>query len=709
MRAAFLSTALLFAAPLSAAEGMWLPSQAPAMAEQLKKAGLEIPAAALADMNAAPMNAIASLAGCSAAFVSPRGLVATNHHCVYNSLQYNSAEGRDLLTDGFLASGLADELPAAPNVRVLVMQELADVTSGILAGIDARTTDADRAAMIDANRKRLTAACESEPGVRCDIRSYFGGGTWYLQKMLEIRDVRLVHAPSLGVGNFGGEIDNWMWPRHTGDYSFYRAYVGPDGRPAAYSKDNVPYTPRAHLKVAQSDLKEGDFIIIAGFPGTTERYRTAAETRAYFADIYPLQQRLLTENSDLIAREARTEGERIAYANLQRRSDNFKKKIQGQIDAADKADLAARKEREDSALGTWAALPANRRAHGVAIANYDSVIDGDLAATRTRLVNAELDRAQLLKAARDLYRWANEQQKPDADRAIGWQDRDRQQLVDRLTLIDRQYVARIDRLMLEKALADVAQLPEAQRNMALEAAIGAIGLDAAYAGTRLADRAERLAWLERPASAFAESDDPFIRIAVASYLADQVREDRARARQGALQKARSAWMDTVKAYQATKGKLPYPDANGSLRFTYGHVRGRPLQDGVAWTAFTTPRGLLQKETGKTPFDNPTRLLDLVRAGDFGRWTSPALGTLPVNFLSTTDITNGNSGSAVLNGRGEFVGLAFDGTLEGMLSDWAYDDDVTRTISVDSRYMFFVMEKVDGAQGLLEEMGVGPAR
>jgi len=194
-------------------------------------------------------------------------------------------------------------------------------------------------------------------------------------------------------------------------------------------------------------------------------------------------------------------------------------------------------------------------------------------------------------------------------------------------------------------------------------------------------------------------------VAVAAFKADMLGEQRARDREGRLHAARVPYMAAVDAYARTKGELLYPDANGSLRFTWGHVKGRPLEDGKAWTAFTTPRGLLEKETGKVPFNTPPAMLEKLRAQDWGRWASPALGTLPVNFLSTTDITNGNSGSAVLNARGEFVGLAFDGTLEGMLSDWAFDDNVTRTISVDSRYMLWVMEKVDGAHHLMTEMGV----
>ncbi len=709
VRFLLLATLLAGAAPALAAEGMWMPAQVPALGARLKADGLELDPAALADLSKPPMNAIVSLGGCSASFVSPEGLVATNHHCITASLQVNSQPGRNLLRDGFLAKTRAEELPAAPGVRVLVMEALRDVSAEVLAGLGPRMSGEARTARMEANRKALIAACETSPGRRCDIRSYFGGRQWYLQRMLEIRDVRLVYAPAESIGNFGGEIDNWQWPRQTGDFAFYRAYVGPDGNPAPQSAANVPFRPGGHLKLATGDLKEGDFVMIAGFPGVTERYRTLAETRAYFTDIYPLQLRLLSEWSELIQREARTEAERIATASARQRADNFKKKIEGQMAAARTADLIGIKAAQEKALGDWAARPANRRPHALAIASYDSLIDADLAATRTRLVNQTLDRALLLRAARDLVRWAHERQLPDAQRSLGFQDRDRQALVDRLTIIDRQYVPRIDRAMLEQALAEVRKLPEASRNLALETALAEVGLDRLYAETRLADRAERLAWLDRPVEAFAASDDPFIRVALASYAADRAGEARAREREGRMHAARTAWMATVAAHAATQGRVLYPDANGSLRFTWGQVRGRALQDGVAWTAFTTPRGILEKETGEEPFNSPPRLLAQARAGNWGRWASPALGTLPVNFLSTTDITNGNSGSAVLNGRGELVGLAFDGTLEGMLSDWHFDDTITRTISVDARYMLWVMEKVDGAQHLLAELGVEPGR
>jgi len=687
---------------------MWLPAQVPAVARELRAAGLRLDPRRLADLARPPLAAVVWLGGCSGSFVSPEGLIATNHHCVQSSLQARSSPERNLLRDGLVTARPAEEVPAAPGTRAFVIESLEEVTGRMLEGLGPGVTGAAREAVLEANAKALIAACERRPGRRCDVRPYFGGAQYWLQTMLEIEDIRLAYAPPDAVGNYGGEIDNWQWPRHTGDFALYRAWVGPDGNPAPYSQANIPFRPRHYLRPARGDLKEGDFVMIAGFPGTTERFRTALETRVYYADLYPLQQRLLAEYSDLLAREAKTEAERLAVASLKARADNFKKKIEGQIAIAQRADLVGLKEREEAALAAWAAAPG-RDGHAAAIAAYRALLPEALAAERARLVLATLDRALLLRAARDLRRWAEERQKPDAERDRGFQDRDARAFSDRLDRISTQYVSRIDRASLAQALAEVARLPAAQQNRGLLEAIAAIGLDRLYAETRLADPAERRAWMERPPAAFEASDDPFIRLAVAAWPEDREAIARARDLSGRLHAARLGWMEAVRAHAAARGRLLYPDANGSLRLTFGTVRGRPVEDGQSWDAFTTARGLLEKEKGREPFASPPALLAAARARRWGRWGSPALGTLPVNFLSTTDITNGNSGSPVLNARGELVGLAFDGTLEGMLSDWHYDEAITRTISVDLRYMFWVMETVDGAGALLRELGAEPGR
>jgi len=690
----------------SAEEGMWLPSQTPDLAPALREAGLELDPAVLGDLSSPPWNAIVSLGGCSAAFVSAQGLIATNHHCVVGSIQYNSSEENNYLRDGFLAAALGDEVAAAPGTRVFVIEDLRNVTREMNRGVSARLDGLARYNRLEANRVALIDACERQPNRRCDVRAYYGGAVYYLQQQLEIRDVRLVYAPAEGIGNFGGETDNWQWPRHTGDFGFYRAYVAPDGSSATYAESNVPYRPQSWLRIASQGVSEGDFIMVAGFPGTTDRLRTAEEASFYYREFYPLQQRLLSDYSDEINRAiAGDQAAAIRYASILAGADNYKKKLLGQMAGAERVRLAERKQEQEQAFRTWvAASAARQREHGPAIAGLDRLIEESNEAALNDLRASVMNRAQLLFAARRLYRWSQERARPDAEREPGYRDRDRQTFIDYLRQIERRFDSGVDRRVLEQALVEYRQLPEERRNQALEARLAEIGLDRLYVETQLGDTATRLAWLERSPAEFEASSDPFIRLAVAASPGDLAAERRSKDLAGRLQAARSRYMVGMLAYAEATNRPIYPDANGSLRFTYGRVTGR-VQDGQTWTAFTTAEGMIAKHTGTGEFDAPERAVELIRARDYGRYASPELGTLPVDFLSTVDITNGNSGSATLNARGEFVGLAFDGTLDGVISDWWYEAPVNRTIHVDSRYMLWVMDRVDGAGRLLEEMDV----
>jgi hypothetical protein len=701
----FLTAALLAtAAPALAEEGMWLPSQTGAIAEQLRAAGLQLDPAKLGNLQQPPLTAIASLGGCSAAFLSPQGLVATNHHCVYGSIQYNSKPGQDYLTDGFFAASLGDELPAAPGTRIYVIEDLRNVTPAMLKGA-ANLTGRARYDRLEANRKGLIAACEKQASRRCDVRPYFGGQTYYLQQQLEIKDVRLVYAPAGGVGNFGGETDNWMWPRHTGDFGFYRAYVAPDGSSAPFAKENVPFKPKAFLKIAEQGVEDGDFIMVAGFPGVTYRHRTAAEAKFAFETLTPLQQRLLNEYSDrIISATAGNEAANIKYASILKGADNYKKKYIGELAGAEAMGLIEKKEAEEAAYRAWIAADPKRQAeYGPAIAELDRLVAAQNAYELAEARRALLNRAQLYSAARRAYRWAQERAKPDAQREPGYQDRDRAFFEQSLTAIERRYDPAIDRPILEHALAEYRKLPTAERHASYDAALPQ-ALDSLYADTQLGNTKTRVGLLDQPVAAFQSANDPFIRLAVAAYDEDIRREAEAKARSGDIQRARSAYMAGRLAYAQSQGKSLYPDANGSLRFTWGKVTGR-ARDGQIWTPFTTAEGLAAKHTGKGEFDAPDKMIQLIQAKDYGRYASPALRTLPVDYLSTVDITNGNSGSSTLNSRGEFVGLAFDGTLDGVVSDWMFNPAVNRTIHVDSRFMLWSMDKVDGAHRLLDEMGV----
>ncbi|HEX7873430.1 MAG TPA: S46 family peptidase [Sphingobium sp.] len=692
--------------PALANEGMWMPRQTQEIGAALKADGLQLDPAALGDLKAAPLNAIVSLGGCSAAFLSPQGLVATNHHCVLGSVQYNSKEGQDYLTNGFLAPALSDELPAAPGSRIYVIEDLRDVTAAMLKGVTAKLNGSARYARIDANRKTLIAACEKQPNRRCDVRPYYGGASYYLQQQLEIQDVRLVYAPAMGIGNFGGDTDNWMWPRHTGDFGFYRAYVAPDGTSKPFAKENIPYRPKSWLTVAKDNLKEGDFVMVAGFPGTTNRLRTAEEVRFNFSDYEPMWQHLLADYATQIHRA--TAGNReaqIRYASILQGAENYEKKLSGDLAGADAISLDARKGAEEKAYRDWiAADPARTAKYGPAIQALDVVVAENNASSLKALRQSLLNRAQLLSSARQLYRWAKERAKPDAARESGYQDRDRRPTLDRLTQVERRFLPAIDRQLFEAALAEYRQLPEADRDAKFEAALNTIGLDRLYANTKLGDTATRLGWMDKSAAEFEASDDPFIKLAVALYPGDGESERKEKDRAGRTQAARSITMQGLLAYRKAQGRPVYPDANGSLRLTWGKVTGR-TRDGQIWTPFTTAEGLLAKQTGKGEFNAPATAIAAIKAKDYGAYADPVLGTLPVDFMSTVDITNGNSGSSTLNAKGEFTGLAFDGTLDGVISDWAYAADRNRTIHVDSRFMLWTMDKIDHADRLLKEMGV----
>jgi hypothetical protein len=686
-------------------EGMWLPSQTGAIAEEMKAAGLELDAATLGDLQRPPLTAIASLGGCSAAFLSPQGLVATNHHCVAGSLQYNSTPENDYLTNGFLAKTLGDELPAAPGSRIYVIEDLRDVTAAMLKGAD-KLEGRARYDRLQANRTALIEACEKQANRRCDVRAYFGGQQYWLQQQLEIKDVRLVYAPAAGVGNFGGEKDNWMWPRHTGDFSFYRAYVAPDGSSAPYAKENVPFRPKAWLPIAKDGVKEGDFIMVAGFPGTTERLRTAEEARFYYEELYPYQQRMLAEYGDRIDElTAGNQAATIAYAATLQGVENYEKKIAGQLAGADAISLVEKKQAEEAQFRAWIKADPEREAqYGAALAELDRLVAENNAQALADARRGMLGRSQLLGAATRLYRWANEQAKPDKDREPGYQARDKAFLVQSLQRIERRYVPAIEQALWADALAEYRQLPAEDRNRSFDAFMEGRDIASLYDATKLGDTPTRLAWLDKSVADFKASDDPFIQLAVAMYDEGLANEAEEKARSGDLQKARSKVMEARLAYAASQGKTLYPDANGSLRFTYGKVTGKAV-DGQIWTPFTTAEGIVAKNTGRGEFNAPDKMIALIKDKDYGRYAAPELGTLPVDFLSTVDITNGNSGSSTLNARGEFVGLAFDGTIEGVVSDWMYDPKINRTIHVDSRFMLWTMEKVDGATRLLEEMGV----
>lgn len=717
--AAFLASVALTQLPTfaQAAEGMWMPQQLPQIADKVKSEGLELDPAGLANLTEFPMAAIVSLGGCTASFVSPEGLVVTNHHCVYGSLQYNSTADKNIIKEGFLARTLSEEVPAAPGSRIYVTVEVTNVTDRIIDAKTAKLTGKKRYDAIDANEKMLVAECEKDKGHRCDVSSFYSGLDFYLTKQMEIRDVRLVYAPPEGVGKFGGDTDNWMWPRHTGDFGFYRAYVGKDGKPADFSKDNVPYQPRYHLKLARQGVKEGDFVMVTGYPGRTNRYRLPSEIEYTFAFNYPEYVKRSGEQLEIIGRETKErKAAAIAYASTVASINNYYKNRQGMLDGYARTDFLQRTQKELQELKAWVQADASRRQQYAAdLATVEKLVaERDAINRREFLLTYTSPR--LLRAARVLYRTAVERAKPDdMAREPGFQERDWPETKQGLDAIDKRYDAQVDEALAAHFLAAYLALPAKDQDSAYVNALGLKAgsseaqikqqLDALYAGSQLNDKATRLAWLDKDVATFKASDDKFIKAAVALYADDIRRENRDKALTGDIQRAYSKYMQALIAFKESKGEAVYPDANSTLRVTYGKVTGRSTggADGTAWSAFTTLRGILQKNTGEGEFDAPKAQIEAIKAERYGNYYEKSLDSVPVNFLATLDITGGNSGSPVLNSRAELVGLAFDGTLDSVLSDWDFNPVTTRTIAVDARYMLWQMSEVDKAQNLLHEM------
>jgi hypothetical protein len=710
-----LASLLLVVANVHASEGMWPPQQLPEIRSALAEAGLTLDPDALADLTGHPMGAIVSLGGCTASFVSSQGLVVTNHHCALGAIQLNSSTDRNLLETGFNAATLADEVSAGPSARVLVTESIRDVTADIERALVAGVDDRARFDAIDAARKSLVAQCEREPGFRCTVYAFHGGLTYRLFRQLEITDVRLVYAPPGAIGNFGGDVDNWMWPRHTGDFSFLRAYVGRDGKPAPFATDNVPYAPKHHLRIAAEGLKAGDFAMAAGYPGVTFRNRLADEIGQVIDWGYPVG---IAQSESLIALvEAAGQDDpsiAIKYASYSAAWNNGMKNQRGQLDGFARAGARQRKQAEERAFLAWLAA---RGEPGRAGLDSHAALQARIArsrATRERdqILGFGLNFG-LLDAAKDIVRNAAEREKPDAEREAGYQARDEAKLEGDLRQLEKRLDPGVDRRVMGYWLQRHVALPHAQRVAEIDTWLGgaddAAEIDARlapiYAGTGLVDTGARLRALRASRDELTSSTDPLLQLVHALMPAILRLESERKSYDGAMARLQPAYLRELIAYRKTQGRAVYPDANGSLRITFGKVGGYSPRDGIDYRSFTTLSGIREKHTGVRPFDAGQLQLAAIDSARYGGRDLRALGGVPVNFLTDLDVTGGNSGSATLNARGELVGLLFDMTWDSVASNWLFNPALTRTIHVDIRYLLWVMEQVEPAPRLLREMDV----
>ena len=689
-------------------EGMWTPEQVPAMADQLTEMGLTVSPETLSDPLSEPLSAIISLGFCSASFISPDGLIATNHHCVEGYLQYNSSAEANRARDGYTATDHASELSVGPSGRIYVLERIDDVTERVQSRLKRRMSDASREAAISRVRKEIIAECEEPGGYRCRVASFYEGLSYRLIVSREINDVRLVYAPPRSVGSYGGEIDNWMWPRHTGDFSLLRAYVAPDGSSAPYSSNNIPYQPAHHLPLATEGVGPGDFVMVAGFPGHTRRHDRASELR-YSAEVsIPTRLTMFTELGAMLRGHAERDEEAAARLGAPiGYLANVEKNYREMLTLLSGGTLLADKDATDDALSAWIAADRRRKhTYSRAIGEMESLITQQQAhRERTQLADYLMWIPDLLGVAHNAYRMSIEREKPDIEREEGFQERDIERTRARFTRLEKTLYLPADRDAMAILLRHHASVSIEHQVSPLNMWIADQGgveaaLNTLYTTPSLVDTSARLALLESDRATLEASTDPWVVLAVKmeGWLAEQ----RAVTQRfsGAMARLRPQYMQALVEMRGESGM--YPDANSTLRLTFGHVAGWSPQDGMVYLPQTTLTGMAAKATGEVPFDAPQSLLS--RVGEESRWRDAALNDVPVNYLSSLDITGGNSGSATLNAAGEFVGLAFDGNVDSIGADWVFGP-TSRTIHVDVRYMMWVLESDPEAAWLLSELGM----
>lgn len=694
-----------------AVEGMYPVSGLDAL--DLKAAGLAIDPELIYDPDGPSLvDGICKLGGCTGSFVSDRGLILTNHHCAFRAIGDASGEGHDYLAEGFAAATLADEIPAV-GYTVRITESYRDVSAGVLDAVRPGMDPMDRTRAIERRMKEISLNFEAEnPGKRAEVSEMFQGRNYVLFIYTYLRDVRLVLAPPQAVGNFGGEADNWIWPRHSGDFSFMRAYAAPDGSPAAYHPDNVPYRPSQVLRVAGEGVAEGDFVFILGYPGTTYRHRTSHDLEHLRTRIMPMTVDWYGWQIDKLAALGTGDRDReLALADRVKSLQNTFKNYRGKLQGIARLGLVEARRSEEARLQEFIDRdPVRRKRFGKVLDDLAEYYRKEDETAVYELWMRFLERSpQILQVALTVWENAQEQLKDEADREPAYMARNFDQTRNRLQVILDNYDEGADRLVLAELLRRGDEVPGARGLRAFAGCLGPAGaaeaaglFDRIFGGTRLTDPG----YLERALALTPDElralHDPLLELAEALHDPTvRLREDRRRDK-GRLDPLLAALLEVRQEFLGTRF---IPDANGTLRFTYGYVEGYSPRDAVRYEPLTTTRGLLEKDTGTDPYALPARYREWIAGGSFGPFGDPAAGGVPVGLLYSTDTTGGSSGSPVLDAHGRVVGLNFDRAWESTINDFAWDHSNSRSIGVDIRYVLWVTWKSEGGQRLLEEMGI----
>lgn len=683
-------------------EGMYAPEQISKL--PLKQRGLKIKPSDIYNPNGVDISdAVVRLSiGCTAEFVSPKGLILTNHHCGFDALVSASTAQKDYGKDGYRAASMSDELPAN-DYEVYITNRVEDVTAKITRGTENLSGDA-LAAAIKKNAEDLQKAEQAKVDADTTIRiqGLNSGYFYFLYETTAIKDVRVVYAPPQMIGFYGGDPDNFEWSRHTGDFTFLRAYVGPDGKPAKYSPNNIPYTPKKFLTMSMNGVKDGDFVFVLGYPGSTTRYRES-QTIEYSEDVnYPFIKDYVAAWSDALTKVGEDdEAKRVKLQGEIFSLDNTRKVYEGNVDALRRSDFLDKRKDQEVKFAAWVnADPARQAKYGQVLPRFEEISNEFYATSARDGIIRRIPNPGFTPIFKQVY---------DAFTAV----RDKKPLTDeKRAEINQAYQNRepvLDREMLKFFLKAMAELPDNQKIPLVEKLFERFeGKERREAEESFVERIVENKDFDTAEEVIKLYDKDFDDLQkkypdvtnFISYLADE------RAKYGAKAGKYNSEINRLRLLylqgMAEMNKmLVYPDANLTLRFTFGNVKGYSPREAVIYTPFTTLKGVLEKDTGVYPFDAPDKLRTLQETKDFGRY---GVGdSVPVNFLATTDIIGGNSGSPIMNAYGEQVGIVFDGNYEGLGNDLFFDPNYGRTIAVDIRYVLFVTEKFADAKWIVDEM------
>lgn len=700
-----------------AEEGMFLPDAISSLPmDSLLKRGMKIKPKDLYDPSGVSIkDAVVIVDGGTGEFVSPDGLLLTNHHVAFDALVSASTATTNYGVTGFTAMSRSEEMPAR-GYTVTITQELKDVTSEVLGGIPDNATPSDRNRAIQTKIGAIEETGNEAEGIEVRVLPMNEGLSYYKFTYFILQDVRVAYAPPKNIGFYGGDDDNFEWPRHCGDFTFMRAYVGKDGKPAQYSPENVPYKPKKFLTISMDGVKEGDLTMVMGYPGSTRRYRESYSV-AYNQDVtLPFQADILSNRIAILERA----GQRDPALRVELQSDladlnNTMKNFVGSVAAMRRADIVGTKRASEADFTRWINQDAARKAKYAEVLPSLEKAYATLAGTSLHdsMLGEMFGVSDLLGIVFFAEQVAADRAKPENERSPALTPERVQQSLKRIAQSLEKRNPSVEREELAYMLRKAGELPANQRLAQLEKRFGSLQGEARHRAEEDFARdvvdSKRFATTEALAGLFdlslaqlREIREPLVEFAI--ELGMEVQQSQVRNQLFNSTVAR--WRPRlVEGMAEMRGVKTYPDANRTLRFSYGEVKGYVPREAISYTPFTALGGVLEKDTGREPFDAPEKLKQLYKAKDFGPYAISGGKDVPVDFLSTTDIIGGNSGSPVLNGHGEQVGIIFDGNYEGLGNDFFYSANRGRSISVDIRYVLFVTDKFGGAGWILKEMAL----